>query len=668
MKSDVVNLRQLLEGGKQYIVPLFQRNYTWERKNWSDLWNDLLVLTEEGEEERSHFLGPVITLPNQPDPAGLGKFLLIDGQQRITTLCVLLNALRSQAHLNAPELSEELLEDFLINKRKPSLERYKLLSGTYDRETYFQIVDLTVPKDKSNKLASAFLFFNNELRKTKTDIKTIKDALLGRMTLISIVLDPNDNPYEVFESINSKGLSLTEAELIKNFLLMRVQGDQHESVFDQYWNPMEESLGDGLTEFIRHFETRKSKVVKKKEVYHNVRLSMQGRDAVEYMKELHRFSGYYKRFLAPEKEPNRYVRKYLEPISKFDITVVFPYLLNLFEYHHQGHIDDVQLIECLQIVENLIVRQLLINDGIKGLNKEMPRLHDQVAAKISASVSYQKALQTTISNSKSFRYVSDERLNKMKSEPVYGGGSKSILSHIVMNRIEDYLSNKEPGTSDYTVIRIMPETLDQEWSNYLSPTDRRDHREYADLIGNLALVPGLGPNEKHSYPHKRRMLLDSSLNVNAAFVESEEWTIDGIKRRTEELIDWVKAIWPELGNGGTASRVGDDLSTGKQLKPVSYIMCGTERLLSSHSWKNLYLSVLRDMYGMDRTSFRFSAAEIGIEISPYEDNSFHSSGEVVRGVYVESSLSALNIVRKINLMLASMGFDEEDFSYTAVER
>lgn len=671
MKSDVVNLRQLLEGGKQYIVPQFQRNYTWKQNNWKALWDDLISLTGEGEKERRHFLGPVITLPTEPDPAGLSKFLLIDGQQRITTLCVLLNAIRSHARLNAPDLDEELLEEFLINKRKPGLEHYKLLSGTYDLVTYVQIINLEVPKDRNNKLSSAFDFFKNKLSKTQKDLKTIKDALLGRMTLISIVLDKNDNPYEVFESINSKGLSLTEAELIKNYLLMQVNSsDQHERVFAQYWNPMEESLGDKLTEFIRHFEMRKSKVVKNKEVYHNVRLSLKERDAVEhmeYMKELHRFSGYYERFLDPEKEANRYVRKFLDPIRKFDNTVVYPYFMNLFEHNHQGHIDDVQLIKCLQIVENLLVRRLLINDGNQGLNKEMPRLHDQAIAKVSASISYPQALQTTVANAKSFRYVSDDRLQNMKTEPVFGGGNKSTLSHVVMNRIEDYLSNKEPGTSNYVVIRLMPDILDEDWSNYLPPADRQHHRDYVDLIGNLALIPEQeqGPNEKHSYHLKRAKLLDSGLSVNRAFDEIEDWNVNQIKKRTEELIDSVKKIWPELGNGGGYARMGDENDpTGK--KPIAYSFMGQEFQLSEQTWKNLYVTVLNQLLALDSNSFKAAAEENRIQLSPFD--SFHNSGALDKGLHVNTGLSALSVLRNINSMLASMGFDEEDFSYTAVER
>ncbi len=243
MKASETKLQRIIEGTNQYVVPLFQRPYSWDTKEWTVLWDDLVELYEE-ENPRTHFIGSIVTMPTQSVPEGVSKFLLIDGQQRFTTTFLLLAA---------------------------------------------------------------------------------KRVVVSNLVLVSIVLDPDDNPYLVFESLNAKGRVLSQADLIRNYFFMKIHRDDQEKQYAALWKPMQDKLGEDLTEFIRHFLMKDGGVVKQSEVYFALkdRAEEYPKEIIQYLAEISRYADLYSKLLHPEQEANPTLSKQLKMLNRIEVTTAY---------------------------------------------------------------------------------------------------------------------------------------------------------------------------------------------------------------------------------------------------------------------------------------------------------------------------------------------------------
>ncbi|MFZ3130541.1 MAG: DUF262 domain-containing protein [Desulfosporosinus sp.] len=211
------------------------------------LWKDIVELGTE-DNPRGHFIGSIVTMPAASVPEGVPKYLLIDGQQRLTTIFILLVALRDNAkQCGQARLSEEIINTLLVNPYLDGQDYYKLQPTQVDRTVFHNIINdeaiTTV-----GKIPAAYQFFERRLMAENIDPVKIKNILTSKLSIVSIVLDPDDNPYLVFESLNAKGRPLTQSDLIRNYFFMRIHVNEQEKTYLQYWKPMEEALGDNLTE------------------------------------------------------------------------------------------------------------------------------------------------------------------------------------------------------------------------------------------------------------------------------------------------------------------------------------------------------------------------------------------------------------------------------------
>ena len=221
MKASETKLQPIIEGTKQYVVPLFQRPYSWDVKEWEILWNDLVELCEE-EQPRSHFFGSIVTTPAQSVPEGVTKYLLIDGQQRITTIFILLALLRDKARGLPGTLTNQIEDLLLMNRYQEGTDVFKLLPTQGDRESFIRIMQGQTDTHE-DQITKAYKFFEKRLRsKPELSLETLRKVVVSNLMLVSIVLDRDDNPHLIFESLNYKGRSLSQADLIRNYFFMRV--------------------------------------------------------------------------------------------------------------------------------------------------------------------------------------------------------------------------------------------------------------------------------------------------------------------------------------------------------------------------------------------------------------------------------------------------------------
>jgi uncharacterized protein with ParB-like and HNH nuclease domain len=233
VKASETKLRPIIEGTKQYVVPLFQRPYSWNKEQWQVLWDDLVWLCEN-EEPKSHFIGSIVTIPTNSVPEGVPKFLLIDGQQRLTTIFLLLAVLRDTAAAKGnEELARKIEQTLLVNPFEQGDDHFRLMPTQVDRDPFRKLVKEREAQGDS-QIVRAYQFFSRKIRQEAIEVNDLVTAVTSRLSVVSIVLDQDDNAHLVFESLNAKGRPLTQSDLIRNYFFMRIPVDQQEAINAQY--------------------------------------------------------------------------------------------------------------------------------------------------------------------------------------------------------------------------------------------------------------------------------------------------------------------------------------------------------------------------------------------------------------------------------------------------
>lgn len=236
MEAAEAKVQKVLEGTKQFLVPHYQRPYSWREREWGELWRDVVELTET-DDARPHFLGSIVTAPGRAVPEGVEKRLLIDGQQRLTTLVIVLALIRQAAAARDQQRLANKVGDLLTNRNEEGSDFYKMLptqgesAAASDRDALLAIVDGRAPSTASGVVEASRYFAAKLARPDAPDLEKLYATLTGRLTLVSIILDKNDNPHRIFESLNGKGRPLSQVDLIRNYFFMRLPEADHERVY-----------------------------------------------------------------------------------------------------------------------------------------------------------------------------------------------------------------------------------------------------------------------------------------------------------------------------------------------------------------------------------------------------------------------------------------------------
>jgi uncharacterized protein with ParB-like and HNH nuclease domain len=269
MDASPSQIIQYFNGFKQAVIPLFQRPYEWKPGNWETLWNDVLQRYESSE-DTSHFMGAIVTMPYKSVPVGVSKHLIIDGQQRLTTLALLLSAVRDELPSDAKERAR-IQNHYLTNEGYEGWDYLKLLPTQDDRDGFKALMD-SLETLGSSQMLEAYRFFRQEIAKgdsngTSIDVRRLLYTLERKLIIVNINLGETEDPYLIFESLNAKGSPLTQADLVRNYFLMKLPETDQEEVYRDFWLPMQRNLGDNLTEFMRHYLMRNGEEVLKDDVY-----------------------------------------------------------------------------------------------------------------------------------------------------------------------------------------------------------------------------------------------------------------------------------------------------------------------------------------------------------------------------------------------------------------
>ncbi len=546
MKANDTQIRIFLEGTKQFIVPLFQRTYSWKKENIQKLWEDLE--DTKNDKESTHFFGSFVTMPVPSSASGVSQYTIIDGQQRLVTICIFLATLRNRIIEINPkyEKKDEINEVYLINKFHPE-NKYKVVPTEADRNIFFAILNEVNPLvDGSHLIAETYRFFSNKLSAINDlgELVSLKDTMLSKFSVVDIRLENEDDPYLIFESLNAKGIPLTQADLVRNYLFMRLNPNKQQNVYDKIWFPMQENLQESLEDFIRHYLAMDGNVPNYNKIYARFKeiadkKAKSEEDVIDIMEELLNYSKYYYILLYPENESEEKLKRYFEKLDRLEVTTSYPLLLKLYDDYANKKLSIDDFAECLQVIETYIVRRAVCGIPTNVLNKYFPTIYNSLD-----QTNVVHSLKNKLKSGTGARRMPDDDEFKqcLQERKLFG----SRILQYLLEELERYNNKEVVNFEELQIEHIMPQTLTDEWKKELGSGWELTYQKYLDTLGNLTLT-GYNPEYSNKlFIEKRDMkkgFKDSGLQLNRDLAKLEKWTEKEILDRAKELSRIGLEIW-----------------------------------------------------------------------------------------------------------------------------
>jgi len=579
MRVTETSLQQLLGGPKQFRVPLFQRTYTWTERDHAQLWRDILgqyELTRAGTSspmnQDGHFIGSFVLAPT-PATATLPAFLVVDGQQRLTTLTLALCALRDAAVSTDSAAFDRITNQFLINQyAEDSRDKWKFVPTEDDRGDYFACVKADHAGASNSLISKAYRFFEVQLAlpgpdDEPLDLSVLESVIVSKLAIVDITAQQGDNVHRIFESLNATGVGLSQADLLRNYMFMLLP-TRDRVVYEEVWRPMQALLGVENLEGLTRVDLRRRGIdVRDDDVYRAQQARLQpvehDESAIEHeIRDLAVRARHYKRILDPSEEDNPGVRRGLEFLRRWRATTAHPLLMYLFDRRENGAIDADEMGEIVLNLESFLVRRLLVGVSTKNLNRifvQMVAQLDETEGSLLEAVRYQ------LSTERKF-WASDEEIRRAAvSRPFYYYG-RAEQRRMILERLEESYGHKELAelsTLKLTVEHILPQSLTPDWIEELveAGDDPEDaHRELVHTLGNLTLSAYNSELSNLPFERKQQIYGDSHLSLNKDLVAHPRWGREEIIARAGELAERAIEVWPAPVPGVARDVVGFDWS------------------------------------------------------------------------------------------------------------
>lgn len=563
MQAGETTLNKLLNTSRQFIVPIFQRNYSWQKSQYEQLWFDILRASKF-KEKQNHFIGSIVYI-DMGTPAGRPQqLLLIDGQQRLTTISILLCAIKD--YVQKFNLETKLINlakiknQFLYNSDEIDEDRYKLLLNVQDKETYIKLIDntiFTVNKPAAN-IIKCYEFFYERIEDFIKQDGQIDEIYAGifKLSLVSISLDKDsDNPQMIFESMNSTGKDLSQTDLLRNYLLMDLTPEKQTRLYKTYWKPMEELFGEDIYKndvnkfdyFIRDFLILKSDtghICKINNVYENFKRYYLDNNCEKFavLKDLFTYAKYYACIDLLQENDNE-LKLYWQEFKKLDNHVVYPFLLKLYDDYSRQILIKEDFKKILQVVISYLWRRAICEIPTNSLSKTFATLYQAVDKEDYVN----SIIKAFVFKSTYKRFPSDyEVREKLQTKDIYHFRLRKYL----LEALENYY-HKEPidlNTANYTIEHIMPQNIEHNllWQQMLGEDWQEVHSLYLHTLGNLTITGYNAEMSNKSFGEKvndESGFKHSHLKLNESIAQCDVWNKKSIQRRTNILTDIILKIW-----------------------------------------------------------------------------------------------------------------------------
>lgn len=678
MKASPIQLNKFLQKqDTQFVIPIYQRNYDWGEEHCKQLLEDIIEVGKTPKSEsRVHFIGSIVYICNDEYTTDeIEEYVIIDGQQRITTITLLLTALyHYYDSVGDKRMSETILEYYLVNKNAED-DRFKVkLKATEnnDRDIHLLLNNRPIPNGEYSNIKNNYNYFSHYLREDNVD--TIYEGF-KRLLFVEIRLERGkDNAQKIFESLNSTGLDLSQADLIRNYILMGLEPIVQNKLYNNYWADIESNTkvqGESyVSEFIRDYLTlKKAEIPKKDAVYLTFKkeYNIEEIQIEPVLNELLNYSSIYQKLINPTTIDDCDIRKEIEYIKYIEINVSYPFLLQLIDDYRKSYIDKATLIRILQFIQTFACRRFVLDLPTNAFNKIFMSLYRQVDKSDYENSIYLYVMTRPGKN----RMPSDKEIRAMlRGKDFYN--AKSRMKMYILERIENF-ENKEPvkiiENNDITIEHIFPQNPDEKWHDDLLENEYDDFANiYLHTIGNLTLSGNNGALGNKTFSEKKWMNKNgkeqgysySRLLLNRFLITIDKWNIENYNKRTDILIQRYINIWqlPEV-NGVMEfpeRNINDiDDPTNKQIEYAVFF----GKRLDGETYKGikLYNYIVKELYNLQPENFieQFKSL-LKLKEDP---NELIKSQKLNSTYYYNTNLSYRDLFNNLKVMLNTFELSDE---------
>lgn len=672
MKADNISFLEFIGASKRtFYIPVYQRNYDWKRLQCITLFKDIENIALDGTKS-THFLGTIVYVEGDSS-ANFRQFIVIDGQQRLTSIMLLLKAILDTT--DNEELKQEIQECYLINRFSPEQLRIKLKPMKSDAINYQKLINNHVSDMEESQVLLNYNLFMDLIEESNLTAEEIYNGI-QKLEIVYIQLTKEkENPQLIFESLNSTGLDLTEADLIRNYLLMGQDYEQQEKLYNCYWLKLEKMLPDAMiSDFIRDYLTLKTgNIPNKDKVYNNFKEYFQrlhNYDAEGFLEELTTYGEYYSWFKYCN-SPDEEVNERLLQLQRLKSTTVYPFVLNIFEDYYMYHnVDKGMMCKTLDVILSYVMRRLLCEMPTNALNKVFASMAKDIE-KYEEGVLCDKVARVLAGKKGKVIFPNDLLLReKLLNRNSY----KFPHIKFVLEQVERKQGKEIVDFEEVTIEHIMPQTLDAKWKIDLGKKAVEVHEKYLHCIGNLTLTGYNSEMSNESFAEKKKFYEQSNIYICKEIAQYDVWNEAEIVKRSEHLIKEISTIWkcPEViieDESSVDTRTEFDMTeeidvTGRT--PSEIEICGGT--ISVDSWRSFLKNICLQMYEYDSQIFRSLIRHKDFKgrskrIISDTDENMRVPQKLAEGIYLEMNLSANEALNYAKLVIEKYEGMEAECSY-----
>lgn len=558
MKADAVSflenfIRQSV--GAQYVIPVYQRNYNWKKTDQvKKLLDDIIYLMEKPEKQ--HFMGTVVYVVTKNDLNSQERSV-VDGQQRLTTIFLVLYALKSIAFdRGKTQIGDQITHLYLENPTADAKHKLRLKPSVSDDEAFKEISygNYEALQYKNSRVYENFTYIKEKLEElvSQKSFEAVVDAM-RRLYIVYIILEQDDNPQQIFESINSTGMELTAADLIRNYILMNKTNDVQEFLYNKYWKGLEQIFfgSKKLENFFRmYLATKKHSLVNQKKLYKAFQEFWQEvtvHTSEEVMlKEILTYAKHYHALYFAQEETH--LGEALEDYRNMASEMPAPFVMEVFEWQRKGKISDIQVKETLKLINAYLVRRYITGKDTSDIARFFPSFLKHVTEELGRN------------NYKNLTEICKRHLiNKTKQKSYFMPDDEQVKAHLMttnaytlkhtrwlLEKIEMHNNTVKIVTDNLSIEHIMPQSMSAEWAE-VKGVDPEKYEDYINRLGNLTLasIPDNVKMGNQNFKAKKAILKETShIKLNQPILQKQRWGFKEIDKRSDLLINKILELFP----------------------------------------------------------------------------------------------------------------------------
>ena len=638
MNGNAQKLIKYLDGAsKRFIIPVYQRNYDWKMEHCKQLYDDLVKIIRQNR--KSHFFGSIVSV--QSESGTMEEFLIIDGQQRLTTISLLLLAiyhLLSSGKMVSRDhqLTDKILKKYLIDEYEPEEKRIKLKPIKNDQKAFGILFDQDEEYIPDSNLTINYRYFYDRIQHGELDIDELFDAIC-KLEIINISLNHEDNPQLIFESLNSTGLNLSEGDKIRNYILMGLPNDQQTKFYEKYWNRIESYTDYDVSSFVRDYlSIKQQSTPNMNSVYPTFKKYVEDAEVADIEPLLKDLLEYAKRyaFLIKGGHSDERLNSCIYRLNRLSTSVTCPFLLEVIRLSESGALTADELIEVFHFTESYLFRRAICDLPTNALNKIFLLLHREIIRFDGDESHYvEKFKYALLSKRERTRFPSDEEFAEcMSTRNIYGMNPKNKL--YLFERLENSETSETKDVwghldrGEYSIEHIMPQHLTAAWIVSLGDNYEAIHTNWLHRLANLTLTAYNSRYSNSPFAEKRDMphgFKDSGLRINQWVGRKEQWGLPELEERDQLLKNTVIGIWPyPTSNYHPQKKQMDAIAldedvilTGRVLSKYSFK--GAEQPVAS--WADMYQQVITMLHSENKAVL----TKLAVSQDPAVDLSLHFS-------------------------------------------